>query len=291
MEEQSTTTSSSGNWILALPILDTATNTLLNIYVQAGTAGIATAQIYVGASNPVPPITLGKTYDFLSSTQTTTGGVPDSSVTLPSSNTATEPTSRFNLNTNATPQPSTSSVTVKSIEDGETIYTTNPEFFGAGPKGTNITVTLHSTVPITQNITVASDGSWKWSPPTTLEDGSHTLTITWRDAQGALQTLTKNFTIVANAQEPSFVSTPSGTLAPTPTSSALPTTAPTTAPTLTPSLKPSVKPTVKPTITPENTATPAALPTAGSPFATLAFISTGIALLLTSVFLNFSVKK
>ncbi len=297
MTEQSTITSSSGNWILALPVAESEKDTLLTIFVQAGTTGVATAQVYLGSANPVPSITLGKTYDFRTSTQTTTTNDPQSSVILPNSNTTTETKSRFDLNTSATPLPASSTVTVKSIDNGETIYTTTPEFFGDGPKNTSITVTVHSSTPITQNVTVASDGSWKWSPPTNLEEGSHTLTITWKNAQGVLQTITKTFTIVANAQEPAFVSTPSGTLAPTAKPTAKPTVAPTIAPTVAPTLAPTVKPTAiptasaSPTIAPVKTATPSALPVAGSPFATLAFISTGIALLISGIYLNSSLKQ
>lgn len=298
MTEQSTTTSSSGNWILALPVSETAGDTLLNIYVQGGTAGIATAQVYLASANPVPTISLGKTYNFLSTTQTNVDGVPDSSVKLPTSDTSsTNQQSRFNLETTATPQPPVNTVTVKSVEEGETIYTASPEFFGDGPVNSAITVTVHSSVPITQNVVVASDGSWKWTPPTNLEDGSHTITITWKDAKGVIQSLTKNFTVVANAQEPSFVSTPSGTLAPTPKVTATPTVAPTLKPTVIPSVSPTVKPTVTPTATisatvkPTKTASPSALPVAGSPFATIAFISTGIAMILGAVYLNISVKK
>ncbi len=295
ISEQSTTTSSSGNWILALPVAESAKDTLLSVYVQAGTNGIAIAKVYLSAANPIPNITLGKTYDFLSSTLTnSTNGnsVSESLVTLPDSATNAAQQSRFDLTTTATPQPETGTVTVKSVDNGETIYTATPEFFGDGPKNTAITVTLHSSTAITQNVTVNPDGSWAWSPSATLENGSHTLTISWKDAKGILQTITKTFVVVANAQEPSFVSTPSASLTPTPKATTAPTVAPTIAASVAPTIKPTITPTITaaPTIKPTNTATPSALPTAGSPFATIAFISTGIALLIGGLYLNFSVE-
>lgn len=70
----STTTSSSGSWILSISdsrtqnlkdyITIDENNTLIEIFVQAGPSGNASAQIYPVSAKPVPSITLGKTHIY-----------------------------------------------------------------------------------------------------------------------------------------------------------------------------------------------------------------------------------
>ncbi len=183
-------------------------------------------------------------------------------------------------------------VSLDSIKEGEVVTSTKPQFFGTAEKGTKITVKVESENPQTTNLTVGSTGSWKWSPPTSLTEGVHKITISWTDENGVLQTLTKNF-IVQAADNPAFVSTPSAT----------PTLAPTIKPTASPSLKPSptatasasIKPTatasasatIKPTASPKPTAKPtatqsASLPDSGSTEITIILFIAGIAFLVSS---------
>ncbi len=292
MTQQSTLVSASGNWVLTLPISNKA-ETLLDIYVQGGINGIATAQIYLPAANPIPPISLGKTYDFRTLTPTDPGGAPSSSVTLPNTEetASTSAQSRFSLDAKTTPTPS-GVVTVESIDPNETVFTTRPEFFGEGPANTNITVKLNSEHEIVQTIRVGSTGDWKWTPPADLESGSHTLTITWRDAKGVLQTLTRSFVVEAEAAEPAFVSTPSASKTPTaaPTKSPTPTATPRATASATPIASASATPTVAPTKTPRPTVTPAsgsALPAAGSPLATFGLLSLGVSFVFGGIYLGF----
>jgi hypothetical protein len=264
----STITSQTGTWLLSLSSARTQdlssyasindTNSVIEISVQAGTLGIASAKIYPQSAKPVPQMVLGKQDDFRNLPPSSEGDSPKASVGLPTSST---PSSSFNVN--ESPPPKTEdTVTLKSLNNGEVISTDKPEFFGDGPPGTKITITVESD-PITTTQTVASSGSWNWSPPSNLAPGSHTITISWRDAGGILRTLTRTFVVQAS-EGPSFESTPSASLTPSPSPTASPSPSPI------PSLSPS----------PSASASP--LPSTGSLIPTYTLFIMGIGMLLIS---------
>ncbi len=209
-------TSSTGSWVIPLNTARTTDLTsypnispdasLLQIFVQGGIAGVSTAQAYPKGANPTPTIKLGQIYDFRSQTTSSSGENPSSSLNLPQTATGS---SSFNLNPIASTSAGTKTVAVTSIKNGETITTTKPQIIGSGTPGTKITLTVKST-PQTATVTVGADGTWVWTPPSNLDPGTHTLTATWTDASGILQTITKTF-IVQAGSGPAFVSTPSAT--------------------------------------------------------------------------------
>ena len=219
----STLTSQNGSWLISISSArskDLATlitidesQTLVEISVNAGPAGISTAQVYPQAAKPLPPMVLGQVHDYKNLSASQVGDVPSAQVDLPPVSDAT--VSGFTVGSQ-TPVVTTKSVTLDSVKDGEIVNTTTPEFFGKGPSGTTVTITIESANPVTDNITIPKNESWKWSPPASLDPGNHTVIITWRDAQGILRTITKNF-VVSAAEGPAFVSTPSATLKPTAT--------------------------------------------------------------------------
>lgn len=244
----STTTSKSGTWLIPLSAArsqDLANNvdidpknTLIEISVQASLNETATAQVYAEASNPTPPIKLGQNFDFKSLAASQSGQSPTSSVDLPA---GAERISKFDIPDDlSTPSPDT--VTLESHTNGEIISTFSPEFFGGGPPGTTITITVESDHQ-SEQVVVSNGGSWTWSPPSNLAEGAHKITISWRDSVGTLRTLIRTF-IVQAAEIPSFESTPSAS--------------PTTTPTASPSSSPS------PTISPTPSASASPLPDAGS---------------------------
>ncbi len=228
----STITSQNGSWVIPISsardqglnsfVNINETTTLIEISVQAGARGVATAQIYPASAKPTPPITLGKSHDFKSLPPSETSGIPTASINLPSEAT---PSSSFDIPEGGTATPSAEIVTLESIEEGEVVTSTDPEFFGEGPPGTTITITIESD-PVTDTVTIPYSGDWDWSPPKDLEEGTHKITITWRDVSGILRTLTRTF-IVQASEGPAFESTPSGsTPTPSPTASATPTLSP-----------------------------------------------------------------
>lgn len=207
-------TTTNGSWVIQLgqarnsdltQFIDFATKQNLQVYVQGGASGIASAQA-TSALTTVPTMVLGQNYDFTTQEQLDDDGVPNVNLNLPSD---TTPSSKFNLpDGSASPAPK-KEVTLESIEPNETVNTTKPEVLGEGPAGTKITITIQSD-PITGTTTVAADGTWKWNPPTDLPPGEHTITVSWQDAKGILQTLTRSFVVQA-AEGPAFVATPSAT--------------------------------------------------------------------------------
>jgi len=59
------------------------TTTLVEISVQAGSRGVATAQIYPASAKPTPPIILGESMDFKNEPASETGGIPKANINLP----------------------------------------------------------------------------------------------------------------------------------------------------------------------------------------------------------------
>lgn len=291
MSEQSTAVSSGGNWVMTIPLADQST--VLDVYVQGAGQGIATALVHLSGATPLPAITLGRTYDLRTTDNTVDNTVSDSEITLPEQTDDEESSaaaqSRFELSQKATAAPVTT-VTVTSIDENEKIFTGEPEFFGRGPANTTFTIVVNSETKVTGNVTVNADGTWEWPIPQGLEDGAHTMTITWRDARGILQTLTRNFVVEANAQEPSFESTPSAqTTTPKPTvvATATPTASTSATPRATASA--TVKPTIAPTKTP--TATGSALPNAGVSLGTVSVLALGLSFISGGVFLALATNQ
>lgn len=262
----STITSQTGSWVAPISQVRTQNlsdfitidekNTLIEISVNAGPEGVASAQIYPQSARPAPPIILGQTHDFKNLPSSQVSEIPTASVGLPEEAT---PSSGFEVGKTATPSAST--VTLESVDAGEIITTTEPEFFGGGPAGVILTITVESN-PVTDTVKVASSGNWNWSPPQGLSEGTHKITITWRDASGILRTLSRTF-IVQAAEGPAFESTPSAS------------------PTSTPKASPTASPSASPTASPKATATATAVPVpdSGSLTPTIALTIMGIGVL------------
>jgi len=286
----STTTSPTGGWVIS--ITSALTNdlssyveidddqTLIEISVNAGLQGVSSAQIYPVSAKPVPDITLGEVYDFKNSQPSQEGNLPQSNINIPQGQ---KPTSRFNLDEQITPQ-ETKNVTLESIDEGEIINTTDPEFFGKGPSGENISIIVESESPLSGDVTVSSSGSWKWSPPESLSPGTHTVTLKWVDTSGITRMITRSF-IVSAAEGPSFESTPSASLTPTPTPTK--TSSPTASATPTASASPTITPTLSPTPTSTYTSSPTsvALPDSGYLTPTLGLFIMGITVIGLSAIL------
>jgi len=214
-EQFSTLTSDSGNFVFRLKNADPET-TLLEVSVQAGPAGISSAQIYLKSARSIPPMILGNTHDFKNLPATSDSQSPDSLLNPPSD---TNQESKFTIPDSATPS-SSQTVTLNSTDEGETVTSTQPEFFGEGPAGAALTITIESESPISDSVNVGSGGSWKWSPPENLSSGVHKITITWKDISGITRTLTRNFVVQAGeapafeASESAATATPSPTATP-----------------------------------------------------------------------------
>lgn len=224
----STVTSNEGNYVA--PIGSANADTLVTITAQAGPEGVARAEIYYRAVKNIPPLVLGQIHDFknLTGDEVADNSVPeanlqapiptpDSSAT-PESGTGGSEETILSLNSflaDETLNQPTTTVTLDSLDEGETISATRPEFFGSAPSQTKITVTLESEMQ-TEDITANSAGKWSWSPDKAIAEGPHKFTLSWKDTNGILKTITRNFVVSAAEQNPGFVSTPSASLTPEP---------------------------------------------------------------------------
>ena len=282
----STVTSDNGSWIITLSDLRSSDLSspysldekadIINISVQAGPMGTSSAQIYAQSARPAPPIILGQTHDFKNLSPTSSDEVPEAELNAPEK---VEKTSKFNV-PDENPESNPKDVTITSIKDGEVINTEKPEFFGEGPPGTEITITVESDL-ITEGITVKNSGNWNWSPPTNLEPGTHKITISYKDENGILQTLTRTFIIQAS-EVPAFEATPSATpeISPTPETTSTP-------------LSISESPISTSTATPTSTSTATAVPKPDSGISapTFAIIILGIALMLGGIGMGMMINE
>ncbi len=198
------------------------------------------AQVILSGANPVPLITLGNNYNFLSS------GEP-LSTTSASLGFPAFPTD----NLNATPV-----IIVPKKDEG---FTDNqPQFSGKALPNQPVTVQIHSDDAINATVTTDSNGNWTYRPNQTLSVGQHIISITTKDASGILHTIQQSFTVFASGSQVTQSATPSGKLSVSPTATptqsvkTIPTVSPTTpTPTMTPTpTKPIVSGTPKPTLPP-----------------------------------------
>jgi hypothetical protein len=197
----------------------------ITVFVQAGTAGTATALTNTATDNPVPDITLGKTHNFA-------GGdfVPEI-VSNISSGTNTASTSGFsnitessssNLAAAITTAPPEATYSVKMtypLNNDEKIATTSPMFLGTGPIGTllNISVDKTGTNLFSGIATVSASGKWQLLSSKILTLGKHNIDLSWKEGV-TNYSFKRTFEIVANIGGlPSFTATASAT--PTPTAS------------------------------------------------------------------------
>lgn len=250
----SSTTSLEGTWIIPISLFmeQVQETTVIEISVIDGQGGTASATIYPKSIKTTPTIIIGKTYDFKNYVPSIDPNLPESQLIIPES---VEASSRFEVD-NSEPSLSTDTITLDSIDEGEIITTTNPEFFGTSPKMTEIEISVESELQ-TDSLTSSSTGKWSWSPANDLEPGEHTVTIKWRDVNGILRTLTRKFVVQAG-EAPAFEATPSATL----------------------------NQTVAPTNSPISTATPSTLPLpeTGNLTPTIGLFIMGIGVLMSSVF-------
>jgi hypothetical protein len=271
----STPTSDTGNFVFQLSGVRTtdlgsyqeidSAGTLVEISVQAGIDGTASAQIFPHSANPIPAIILGQVYDFRSRAPSVDSQNPDANLSLPEN---IDAGSKFDVATSFG-TPASTSVILENLDEGEVVTSTQPEFFGKGPGGEEITITVNSETPISETINIPSNGSWNWSPPSTLAAGAHAITITWKDATGITRSLTRNFVVQAG-EAPAFTASESGST-------------PSPSPTVSPSPTPILSPTPTPAATTLPTAaTTEAVPETGSLTGTLLLSIMGVAVLLFS---------
>jgi hypothetical protein len=270
-------TSSTGSWVVPLSLARTPdlteyaniSDNKLEITVLTGNQGKATAVVHANVEGTLPPIVIGHSHDFTNLTSVVDRSSPEAQLALPDGE--VEKVQGIS---------DSSVVTLESVDNGEVVFTAIPEFFGDGPPGSEISITVHSD-PVSGTAQVKDDGQWEWAPPKTLENGLHNITLEWIDTQGIVHTLTRSFIVQAQEGEPAFESTPSGTTS----ASASP--RPTATATARPTASPSPRATVKPTLSPSPSGTPKGgnLPDAGIVTPSVLLGAAGFATLSLGAFL------
>ena len=126
-------------------------------------------------------------------------------------------------------------LTIQNPEPNESLIVASPEFFGTAPVGVTLDIEVNSATQQTGQVVVDNTNRWSWTPPADLEPGDHSVTVSYRDKDGILQTLTRSFTVLAaEAGDNPTGYTASGSATLTPTLSITPTPTPSVAPTATP---------------------------------------------------------
>ncbi len=104
------------------------------------------------------------------------------------------------------------SLTPSESEDGkpeiltpslnETVSDKTPNFEGTAQPNETVKITINSSAPITAQVTADKDGNWSYTPTSALASGNHSITVTATDANGILQTITRNFVVLAAETSP-----------------------------------------------------------------------------------------
>src|SRR4030043_872893 len=205
----STISEEDGSWVIPLSSIRTKeikTKTPIDefdnnieIILQSGSE-IAAATIYPVAAKPVPPITLGLTYDFKKLTGEDLGNTPEANIEI-SENGALE------ITPTVTPE---EFVTIDNPKEGESVLPFSLEFSGVGPPGESVTLTVESENSITGAVQTDAGGNWNWKPQQILEPGTHSITLTWEGENGIQKSIKREFTVEAQGLPSASPPSPSG---------------------------------------------------------------------------------
>lgn len=226
----STLVTDSGNYVITLSTIrssdlktyasfDSAA-TIATVNVDSGSAQ-STATVSLANAAPVPVITLGQNADFRSAATPAIAQVQPAASSSPSASTPTtpgifnvEPLSGAGVNAVTTADV----VLLNPASEGETLATLRPEFRGTGPSGLTLSIALTGQKAISDTTSIAADGTWTWSPVIDLKKGKQTITVSYVGSAGTAQKVARNFSITAGVSgvDPAFVSSPSASLKPSP---------------------------------------------------------------------------
>jgi hypothetical protein len=220
----STLTKSSGSWVIPLNLVRSADlsswaaydkeASIEETFVQAGSLGTATVVATTKNDSPMPKIILGQNFDFRQVAEEKPQPTPTQTQTpeaTGASKFAIEPTA-----TSSATATSAGKLTIINPEPGEEINTPKPEFLGTGPAGGTLTITIQSPATYSGTVKVDSKGNWKWTPPSNLEPGQHTITAKYIDQNGKEQKISHTFVVLAagTSELPAMTATPSASATP-----------------------------------------------------------------------------
>ena len=197
--------------------------------------------------NPVPTVTLSQNYDFA------TGIQPIASSSAQENTIESFPSPKPNGNASSkTPE-------ILAPQENQSFSDQQPLLKGTAEPNETVKIIIHSDAQIQTQVTADANGNWSFRPTTPLSPGQHTISITTKDINGILRTITQTFTIYAAGSQVNPVANPP-TATPTPLASPSPSATPTPTPTPTPIPTVASTPTASATPTP----TPTPIPTVAS---------------------------
>ena len=196
--------------------------------------------------NPVPTITLSQDYDF------TTGTEPAASSSAKQNINESFPSPKPNVNT------SNKNPGILTPQENQSFSDQQPLLKGTAQPNETVKIVIHSDAQIQTQVTADANGNWNFRPTTPLSPGQHTISITTKDINGILKTITQTFTVYAAGSQVSPVVNPP-TATPTPLAMATPSPSPSATPIITP--EPTVAPTPTASATPTVTPVPTPIPT------------------------------
>lgn len=183
-----------GNYVLPMVNLQNGTRETIDIY--ADEQNLATISCIAGKDKPLPTVKIGDKVDCEASSK------PIVTVTPVSTTSAGFKVPKV---TGGNPQ--------INISAGETVSTSLPTISGKAGPNQSVKIEIHSTIPRTAIVTADPAGNWTWTPPSNLEPGQHTVTITVVGADGKEQKVTREFFVTSGSPIlPITSGTPSGEL-------------------------------------------------------------------------------
>src|SRR3989344_4001448 len=151
----------------------------------------------IKADNKLPPIEMGKTYNFMGSNKTAS---KSAQMEVLGNNSVTLSNTGINI--------------LFPGKEKDTTIDQNPKLRGVGIPGNKIQITVNSESQ-TATITVKADGTWEYRPKIPLPPGMHTITLTGTDNSGKKITISRKFVVLKSGEAVLGEATPSGTLTPT----------------------------------------------------------------------------
>lgn len=155
--------------------------------------------------NPVPAMTIGKTYDFR---KIQAENIPPKQLAQVSPSPAV-----LGTNTDKTKQ----TVSITKPADGSAIPSNLPLIQGTGITGNQILITIGIEKPMSDTVIVGGDGIWRYTPIKPLSEGKQSVTITTTNAQSKTVAITHTFEVLKSGTQVLGDATPSATLTPLPT--------------------------------------------------------------------------
>ncbi len=210
----STFSKTTGTWVIPLNL---ARTTALDRYIPVAerinesivirnAEGEATALTDTLNDNPVPSMTIGKTYDFRKIQAEKNEQAP----------LAVAPTTQPAV-LGETTQVAKQAVAITKPVDGSAIPSNLPLIQGTGVGGNQILLTIGIERPMSDMVIVGNDGVWRYTPMKPLAPGKQSVTITTKNAQNKTVAITHTFEVLKSGTQVLGDATPSATLTPEPT--------------------------------------------------------------------------